>query len=456
MNARGGVATLATGGLLVAGLVTCTLDLGGSGKETPPPKCLEGWLDCDGDPTTGQAGCETNVTLSVKHCGACGHPCPTGAFAVTECRAGVCQISCTSGALDCNQNPEDGCEVNPLSDPKNCGGCGHDCLGGTCAAGKCQPAVIADDQSYPYGIALDGANVYFTSYEARTVSRLSKSGGAPEVVATSTSYPLLVAADDRTLYWAGTAPNQFERAPKVADAGADATPDGAAPLGQLLTTNWGSFPRAIALGGGRAYFTVYSSGYVAWVDQSNPSTYGIVDYQVNTGQNLLALDGTNVYWTSFITGAVHGATQDGGAPFLIDGSSTAAYGIVVDDDFVYWTQTSLAADGGGSAIVWKWKKDGSRPKVALTGIIGNGLRMVADAKNLYFATSAAPLQVPLQPQPFRIVRVAKDEDVKLEGPEFLFELTTEHVDLAVDDTSIYWSASGHTGQKDGRIYRLAK
>jgi hypothetical protein len=43
--------------------------------------CAAGWGDCNGDPSNG---CETDLTTTAAHCGACGHAC------ATTCTNGVC------------------------------------------------------------------------------------------------------------------------------------------------------------------------------------------------------------------------------------------------------------------------------------------------------------------------------------------------------------------------------
>jgi hypothetical protein len=57
-------------------------------------------------------------------------------------------------------------EASVDSDPVNCGRCGHDCLGGTCAAGQCQPVVLMERQPFAPGfsgrwLATDGASLYW-------------------------------------------------------------------------------------------------------------------------------------------------------------------------------------------------------------------------------------------------------------------------------------------------------
>jgi hypothetical protein len=55
------------------------------------------------------------------------------------CSAGKCSGACQGSFLDCNGDKlADGCEADPASDPKNCGGCGHRCPGTRCVDGSCE------------------------------------------------------------------------------------------------------------------------------------------------------------------------------------------------------------------------------------------------------------------------------------------------------------------------------
>ena len=98
--------------------------------------CLPGWADCDAD-----GFCETDLTTSQLHCGACGAACfPPGAAAAV-CEAGRCRVTqCFAGLADCDGAHFNGCEtlLNTVAD---CGGCGDRCgypnaLAG-CRAGVC-------------------------------------------------------------------------------------------------------------------------------------------------------------------------------------------------------------------------------------------------------------------------------------------------------------------------------
>ena len=96
--------------------------------------CDPGWADCDGSPANG---CEANLAVDLKNCGACGNAC-AGPHAVETCAVGACKvISCDFGFADCNGDPRDGCEVSLLNDAANCGVCRAQCSGNNIPAPSC-------------------------------------------------------------------------------------------------------------------------------------------------------------------------------------------------------------------------------------------------------------------------------------------------------------------------------
>ena len=99
--------------------------------------CYQDFDDCDGDNANG---CETNVRIDPEHCGGCSHKCPELAHAIRGC-GDVCTIwRCETGFRDCNGVVGDGCEVNAMTDPRNCGHCGVSCKAGQkCRHGECEP-----------------------------------------------------------------------------------------------------------------------------------------------------------------------------------------------------------------------------------------------------------------------------------------------------------------------------
>src|SRR5256886_10278521 len=51
--------------------------------------------------------------------------CPGATNATATCVNSSCSFTCDAGFADCNNLPQDGCEIDTTSDPKNCGGCGR-------------------------------------------------------------------------------------------------------------------------------------------------------------------------------------------------------------------------------------------------------------------------------------------------------------------------------------------
>jgi hypothetical protein len=155
----------------------------------------------------GSEGCG-DTSSSVQNCGACGNDCTALDHVLASgvsCVRGACVIDsngCAPGHDDCNDTVSDGCEADlataetcgdcsttcpptaPICapagsggrecastceapqvpcdttcadldrDPANCGACGHDCGGGECMAGACQPVLVAGSLDRPYSMAV--------------------------------------------------------------------------------------------------------------------------------------------------------------------------------------------------------------------------------------------------------------------------------------------------------------
>lgn len=87
--------------------------------------CDTGWDDCD---KSYWSGCETELAVSVNHCGMCGKQCAAIAHGAAKCEGSLCLVdSCDPGFADCNAIPTDGCEVDLATDKGNCGACDNAC-----------------------------------------------------------------------------------------------------------------------------------------------------------------------------------------------------------------------------------------------------------------------------------------------------------------------------------------
>jgi hypothetical protein len=124
--------------------------------------CLPGYADCDNKPNNG---CEVNIDTPAN-CGSCGNACSLN-NATPTCPTGTCAIlHCNTGFADCDHNPANGCEISTSTDTNNCGGCGavcneanasSVCNGGVCGIGTCN-AGFADCDNNPS----DGCEINIT------------------------------------------------------------------------------------------------------------------------------------------------------------------------------------------------------------------------------------------------------------------------------------------------------
>jgi hypothetical protein len=98
--------------------------------------CSKNFQDCNGDKLSD--GCESDSRSDVENCGGCAVACSTN-HVKPLCSASTCGGGCEGGFADCNGNKQtDGCEINTLTDAKNCGSCGKPCPAGqSCGGGKC-------------------------------------------------------------------------------------------------------------------------------------------------------------------------------------------------------------------------------------------------------------------------------------------------------------------------------
>lgn len=94
--------------------------------------------------------------------------------------------------------------VTVEDNPKHCGRCGHDCLGGECTGGKCMPLELAYGQGHPQDLALDASYVYWIDAvddNGSSVRRVAKRGGTVQVLATEPTRISGLAVAEGRLYW---------------------------------------------------------------------------------------------------------------------------------------------------------------------------------------------------------------------------------------------------------------
>jgi len=261
------------------------------------------------------------------------------------------------------------CQNRVLYDPKNCGRCGHDCQGGICASGICQPTILALGQTGTGAIAVDETNVYWITGTA--LNKVSAVGGPALAkvtpLASGLTQPQDLAVSDTAVFFTSYADS----------ANVGSVPKNGGPItgiasGQSLR------PLGIAIDAAYVYWGRTTNGFVSRV----PLVGGTVQpISAAAGDpNRMVVDSENVYWVDTVNGFVMKAPIGGGAATPLASGQNTPLGIGVQNGHVYWT-TYPPPNGAVKGIT----TDGS-----ISETIADGLdypySLAADSSGVYWTT----------------------------------------------------------------------
>ena len=362
-------------------LYTCGPDLVTATSLDCPFVCVAG--ACAGVCKTGEVKCENG---NQQVCDATGQ-WSAGDVCSHGCAGGYC---CTSAQTLCGN----AC-LDLQTDALNCGACGHDCLGGSCKGGMCQPITLTT-ASHPDRLAVDGTTVYWT--EPSTVRKISKAGGSPFTV-TSIVGPSDIAVDVTNVYftrWYTPGP-LMGALMKVPLAGGAAV--------ELYSNQ--NMPSAFAIDATDAYINS-NGGILARI----PLGGGAAQY-LNTAAGLtgIAVDASDIYFAD--ASGVRKAPKTGGPAATL---ATGTVGqIVLDDTFVYYaagTGVMKVGKAGGDAVVLAADYPES---------------LAVDPVNVYF----------VNPGNSRIMKIA----IGGGQPVVLAEQQNAPKSIVIDATCMYWATN---------------
>jgi hypothetical protein len=280
------------------------------------------------------------------------------------------------------------------TDPANCGACGHDCLGATCAAGLCEPTELGSvAQGTWRGLAVDATYVYWVQQADASVWRRPKDVSAPAValVTPGALYAVRAPAQDDTYLY----------------------------LTDFICCN----------SGGRVWRVSKMTGVLdllgMWSSSGGPAMN-------------LALDATTIYVGAVPDNMIYSFPKTGGSPLAV-GSAPSVTSVAVDATDVYFTE------GAGTFLARTPKGGGAATPIAmfLSGSLPMGLALTNT--DVYVATTTSTGGAEMG----GLYRVSKATDAVTD-----VAVGTGAGDVAADATGVAWveySAPGrvwvgdHTG-----------
>ncbi len=280
-------------------------------------------------------------------------------------------------------------------DPRHCGACRHDCLGGACAGDRCLPVLLADDCKVLSDLVVAGQTAYFmesgpTMQEARIrrASTSCQAGGDCAQSFLDTPNGAYLAADLEHLYFTrgslgagavwrtafdGTGTESFLDVEGVGSLalgggtlfavsqgsgnqdGAIITKDvedlnglddaGAEPF--AFVENLDS-PFDVVFDGFSIFFStrgpfgIPTEGQIWRADVGTTDQGTLADSQNNVRS--LAVNARHVFWVNSGNGTVQRATRDGGQPLELQAGCRTPYAILVAGDRLVWTERGSAPD----------------------------------------------------------------------------------------------------------------
>jgi hypothetical protein len=263
---------------------------------------------------------------------------------------------CTGTHLDCNQNTNDGCEVDVAIDSANCGACGHDCRGGACNAGACGLVLPLGSAPPPAGrVVSDGDTMYWVTSSGSVLSR-PFAGGPWKVVGSMSPGAQAVALDGGWLY----AADSTQLLSLQIASGQPAT---VGPLGDFGAA--GAAPLVVSRGAG--FWAANGAIETTGGTLASPLATGL-----NPSPSSLAVDAANVYFT--VTNGTT-ATDSGvyvlplapgsaAKPLATGAGFAGSTDLASDDTNLYWTSF---VPSGGQEEIWTMPKTGGTPKSIASG-----------------------------------------------------------------------------------------
>lgn len=329
---------------------------------------------------------------------------------------------------------------NTSVDSLNCGACGHDCNGGECVGGACQPVVIVSGLTSTVSIAVDSHHVYWTTgmhgqpdggLAGGMVSRVLKTGGTVETLASGLTAPNYLAVDGGLAYWTtyGTYPGSIM-----------GVPVNGGPATVLCTPSEPIDSDRLAIGSGSVFWNNGSHNQIWFCPIGGGVSSKLTPVQIGVAPRAIAVDDQMIYWTNGISDTLMACPHSGcvvtsGYPKILANYTSSCIGqewLAVDDVYACWT--SPCSGSGSSGALMRAPKTGGAVEL-LADNQESPVGVVVDPTHIYWATGD-----------HRVMRIVKQSLTK---EVFAVDQSASPHGLVLDDEHVYWIS-------DDRIVRLVK
>jgi hypothetical protein len=345
------------------------------------------------------------------------------------------------------------CGADLQNDKGNCGTCGHDCLGGDCQAGVCQPVLVTQSSSIaPYAMVLNAGILYFTNvraYDFHTVGKVdatATNGSASQLVDYNVGYtnPLVDA-----LPWGLAVRNGYFYTTLYANGGQNNLWEGGVdrcPLsgctGNTISV-YGIDSYAVGTSSTDVYYgsTDINSNYALMKAPRDFSSAATAVATPASEIDGLVVDGTDVFYGT--TDGVFACNPTCGTSPITQGGALDAEQMVVDANNIYFASTPF----NGAPTVQSVSRGGGLPKLIASDVT-LPVGIAIDANYVYFAdvgdtatpTTGKVVRCPLAGCTQQTETVLSTGAAAGDNPRA----------IVVDNAAIYW------GTRGGHIWRLAK
>ncbi len=327
-----------------------------------------------------------------------------------ECAQGSC--TCAAGYGDCDADLTNGCETDLQSSPTHCGACSHDCLGGGCEQGQCQPLLLASsiDVSAAARLSVDELRVIYCSADG--IHRLELGASSSDdpgdhQVATSSDSVLSVVHRDEAIYWS---------------AGSAIT-----SLTGVFYQQAGAKPQQLAIAGDYLFWTQRGSGGVAHSVNKRALLGGDV-VELTTLEEPPDLLGasTSTFYFGARVGQQHGLFRASApaTPIVtwtpLQTTMMVVLSAALDEHYVYFNRPTGKAQG---TELWRLSHDGEADG-ATKMVDSDDIRsFTLDGDYLYFTDSNGSVQ-----------RVGDDGG----SPELIVGSQNNPTAVATNSQAVFW------------------